>query len=990
MLAGGVAWGRATNASPASTLPYPAASEWSEMNPEGSPTPRVNFATVYDTGADRVILFGGYDGTSHGSDETFAYDFETNRWSNLAPAVHPDAGWTHQAAYDSRAGRVIMFGGYDGVTGSFTDATWAFDSGNNTWTDRSPAIHPSVRSRQGMAYDTQSDRVILFGGLGQDGYSGDTWAYDSAANAWTDRTTTNHPEGRRSMGMAYDSSADRIILFGGTNASLTGQQDTWSYDFDTNAWTNLDPPTSPSGRYGFGFAYDSAIDRCILFGGLTAGGASSETWAYDLTANEWTLLAANPSPPSRWIPGMAYDRGSARTILFGGQGDPAILGDTWSLATHDSAPFPPRSLTATAGNGSVSLQWDVPVSDGLSPITGYSIYRGPDPQNVTILASLGPDLTYLDTSVSNGVTYVYRVSATNAVGEGPLSAPADATPDGLPPVTTATLSGTPGLNGWFVSSAVNIALDATDDHSGVSTIVYRLDGGPWRTYDGIFAVAGDGIHAVDFFSRDAVGNEETAHSVYPSIDTIPPSAFAVLSGTAVDAYWFRSDVAVSLQASDATSGVALVRFRLDGGDWAEGTAPFEVGEGRHVIEFFATDVAGLDGVVHSDAFGVDTTAPSANVSLYGARGANGWYVGPVLVSIASSDSLNGATVSYRVDGSDPRPYFGPVVVAGDGRHLLDYESVDGVGNVAVGSASILIDGTVPHSSVSWEGTRGQNGWFVSEVVAVLGGEDDASGLAAIHVRIDGGPWVLYTSPLSLADGFHTIVYFATDVAGNVEPLHVASVSIDTTAPRSIASLLGTAGDYGWYRSSVLVALRAEDSTSGVASLDVQIDGGGWGPYTGAFTLGEGIHTARFAATDVAGLSGLAESIIVRVDGVPPILGTVTPTGHLTTGDLIVRWSGTDDGSGIDHYGMSVDGAPWLVVASDSREEVHASDGAHTIAIRAVDAAGNIAVSSVEVTVDTNVFSFGGPYGGLPTFGIVLVVAALAGAFAAIRRRRRTS
>ena len=106
--------------------------------------------------------------------------------------------------------------------------------------------------------------------------------------------------------------------------------------------------------------------------------------------------------------------------------------------------------------------------------------------------------------------------------------------------------------------------------------------------------------------------------------------------------------------------------------------------------------------------------------------------------------------------------------------------------------------------------------------------------------------------------------------------------------------------------------------------------------------------------------------------------------------FVSRLPRPDVGSGIDHYGMSVDGAPWVVVASDSREEVHVSDGVHTIAIRAVDAAGNIAVSSVEVTVDANVFSFGGPYSGLPTFGIVLVVAALAGAFAAIRRRRRTS
>src|SRR5207253_2636891 len=43
-----------------------------------------------------------------------------------------------------------------------------------------------------------------------------------------------------------------------------------------------------------------------------------------------------------------------------------------------TVPSPPRSLSAAAGDARVTLGWLAPSSDGGSPITNYTIYRGTD------------------------------------------------------------------------------------------------------------------------------------------------------------------------------------------------------------------------------------------------------------------------------------------------------------------------------------------------------------------------------------------------------------------------------------------------------------------------------------------------------------------------------------------------------------------------------------------------------------------------------------
>jgi hypothetical protein len=108
-----------------------------------------------------------------------------------------------------------------------------------------------------------------------------------------------------------------------------------------------------------------------------------------------------------------------------------------------TAPAAP-SLQATAGDGTVHLAWTVP-SDGGSPITGYNVYRGTSSGGETLLANLGNVTSYDDTTVVNGTTYYYTVTAVNGVGEGTVSNEGSATPHApTAPAAPTLTAATPG------------------------------------------------------------------------------------------------------------------------------------------------------------------------------------------------------------------------------------------------------------------------------------------------------------------------------------------------------------------------------------------------------------------------------------------------------------------------------------------------------------------------------------------------------------------
>src|SRR6185295_17838213 len=125
-----------------------------------------------------------------------------------------------------------------------------------------------------------------------------------------------------------------------------------------------------------------------------------------------------------------------------------------------------------------------------------------------------------------------------------------------------------GDGGWY-GSDVKVTLSATDNDegSGVEKTEYREAGAAnWTAYSAPFTVSADGSHTIEYRSVDKEGNTESTRSVTFKIDKAAPSTSAKLNGEAPKA-GYDGDVAVDLDATDATSGVKATEIRVDGGEW---------------------------------------------------------------------------------------------------------------------------------------------------------------------------------------------------------------------------------------------------------------------------------------------------------------------------------------------------------------------------------------------------------------------------------------
>ncbi|NDJ78794.1 MAG: hypothetical protein GYB65_21295 [Chloroflexi bacterium] len=255
---------------------------WAQMSPVESP-PQGFGPLAYDVQSDRIVYFVGSTGFGYASSSTWVYDYNTDSWTNMSPDNAPPAAIGARMAYDTESDRMILFGGFDNATypgdRNFLTETWAYDYDSNTWTQMQPEVSPPGMWNHAMAYDGSADRVILvFGG---------TWAYDYNTDTWE---ALDEFYEYYFAGIVYVTGLEQVVLYGGVSASGP-HRTTWAFDYEARDWIRLDPEGSPGARGWHAMAYNSAADRIIMFGGgRTNESFELETWSYDPSANTWTRV----------------------------------------------------------------------------------------------------------------------------------------------------------------------------------------------------------------------------------------------------------------------------------------------------------------------------------------------------------------------------------------------------------------------------------------------------------------------------------------------------------------------------------------------------------------------------------------------------------------------------------------------------------------------------------------------------------------------------
>ncbi|HMF14354.1 MAG TPA: kelch repeat-containing protein, partial [Gemmataceae bacterium] len=205
--------------------------------PESCARPDLNISfdqAIYHPPSRSLVLFTG--------GLTVAYEVESRRWRNLAPAQSPPPVLGGSLAYDPLHDEIVLFGGghvaekrEDGRIVGYTD-TWIFSLAQKTWRRHANKIHPPPRMYSRLVTDTKNQVLVLFGGDGQSHYWADTWIFDLKTRSWHEAKSIGPPP-RAGHFTVYDPKTGWVIVGGGFNNE--DLHDVWAFDASTKNWRRL-------------------------------------------------------------------------------------------------------------------------------------------------------------------------------------------------------------------------------------------------------------------------------------------------------------------------------------------------------------------------------------------------------------------------------------------------------------------------------------------------------------------------------------------------------------------------------------------------------------------------------------------------------------------------------------------------------------------------------------------------------------------------------
>lgn len=364
-------------------------------------------------------------------------------------------------------------------------------------------------------------------------------------------------------------------------------------------------------------------------------------------------------------------------------------------------------------------------------------------------------------------------------------------------------------------------------------------------------------------------------------DATPPVVQSELAGDPGSNGWFVGPVQATLTISDAGSGPALLRYRLDGGPWQQSTAAqvlVSVGDpGKHVLFYEGQDAAGHSSGLAMQPVRIDPDPPGPPIMT--AITPTAWSrVNQFLLTWRNPADTSGvayihismeppqmAADGVRVNAAEQQVTLQAPV---EGAYTLYLWLEDTAGNASLDGMLTLPDAlrfdvTPPGMTVSFIPLPNPAGWWRSDVAATIQAADALSGVAEVTWQLDDqDPVTGNYAPIS-GDGDHTFVARSVDRAGNTsQSEHV--IRIDSLPP---TAQLFALGNYS-AQPEIPVSWIGEDpgdpqSGSGLVGYDVQVrtaTAGLWQPWLDATNLTQSTYSAqrgqkvsfRVRARDAAG------------------------------------------------------------------------------------------------------------------------------------------
>jgi len=179
---------------------------------------------------------------------------------------------------------------------------------DSVYTTASPWNPETYTWRIPCCFDTKRGRVVITRWGNTSSFLSDIWYYTTATKQWTKQTPSGTIPPQTNMPLVYEPVADKYVLIGSNSTPFV-----WSYDPNTNTWTDRSGGSGPASRVYPGCMGYSPKDGVIAnWGGLNTGdNGNAENnkqpiWVYKMpgrgTATEkrdakiTLMLCASPNP----------------------------------------------------------------------------------------------------------------------------------------------------------------------------------------------------------------------------------------------------------------------------------------------------------------------------------------------------------------------------------------------------------------------------------------------------------------------------------------------------------------------------------------------------------------------------------------------------------------------------------------------------------------------------------------------------------------------